>query len=1169
MSEVYESYLHEDSCEEERDTEINKELAEYVLNNIERDSSGRLIVPCLWNSNVEHLLPKNYYLAKNILDSTKSKLIDNKAKFIQYDEVINKQISNNILVKSSDIEELKRNRNVSFIPHTAVFRPEAESTKCRLVLMSNLCERRDGSSLSHNQISMPGPQLNNKLVITCMLYRFNKYLLISDIVQAFFQLAICSKDAEKLHILWFKDVANDNYELVAYKYNRVPMGLRFSPCLLMLSLFYILIENTDKSDIFNMTYNLAYMDNLGYSSSNINKMYEAYECIKNLFAQYQISLQKFHTNVPELQMKLSDDCSKLDNETSLFGIIWNKSEDIFKPCIGHLNIDAKTRRQILSSLNSNYDPLGIYLPTLNRCKMFLHKIINDGHSEWDKPLDSNLLREWRNICIQFNSNVNLTKGINRYVGDYEQLYNLVCFVDASKDMYGAVLYLQNTDTHELHFLLAKNKIANKNLACKSIPILELISMQYGVQVMKEIFSELSNCYCPINIVELHLHTDSMISLNWLHSKVVRFDKIERKPTIVNNKLNYIVKECEKFPIVFHHIDGSSNPSDFVTRPISGKLLEKSNYIQGPDLQIESIFSFAVPHSDSDIGLECMHIVSDVNQPCESIIDLKSYSSFRKLCRVFHCVRRYIFNLKCKVNESRPDLFKDISMRPVQYSQTVDYLLRQSQREDFSEVFNYFENPVGKCPPIINQLNLFLDNNCIIRVKGKMERMDAPYGEKYPVLLHKKSKIIDCIVLDFHYRMMHAGLYRLLTQLRREFYVPSIFSVVKRILGSCIVCKRINGRKVRLNANSYQSYRINPAKVPFRDIALDHIGPFIIKDSSDCRLKIYILIITCLYTRAINLRVCHSINNKSFLQALQTHIFEYGICQRIISDNGSPIVSSISSIKSYLSDTDVKLFLQERNIRTLDFMPYPAGASFLGGTVESLVKQVKNLFYSSVSRKILIYEEFEFIVNEIKMLINKRPLGFKQPSYQPPDDNIGVLTPELLLKGYDVPSLSIIPQLDDCDDFFTNQPSVSELYRDFKDLRSCRQKLYDIYDSEFVNTLRNLSLNSPGKYSPRDHVSLNVGDLVLIRSKFLKPYHCPMGIVVDTELNNINETVAVTVRKSNGERIRRHVSDIVLLENAVSTDIISDTNEVPSVRPKRAAANASRIKTNNLYEAGEV
>lgn len=132
---------------------------------------------------------------------------------------------------------------------------------------------------------------------------------------------------------------------------------------------------------------------------------------------------------------------------------------------------------------------------------------------------------------------------------------------------------------------------------------------------------------------------------------------------------------------------------------------------------------------------------------------------------------------------------------------------------------------------------------------------------------------------------------------------------------------------------------------------------------------------------------------------------------IVSDNGSPISSCIPQIKSFLDDEEVRNFLRTRNIKVLNFKPYPPGASFLGGFVESLVKQVKNTIYGSISRNILTYDHFYFLVRECNMLINKRPVGYKKLLTNPDiDPSVTVITPEKLLKGYDVPSISIVPHL---------------------------------------------------------------------------------------------------------------------------------------------------------------
>lgn len=105
-----------------------------------------------------------------------------------------------------------------------------------------------------------------------------------------------------------------------------------------------------------------------------------------------------------------------------------------------------------------------------------------------------------------------------------------------------------------------------------------------------------------------------------------------------------------------------------------------------------------------------------------------------------------------------------------------------------------------------------------------------------------------------------------------------------------------------------------------------------------------------------------------------------------------------------------------------------------------------------------------------------------------------------------------------------------------------------------------------KYSSKSHTKLDIGDLVVVRGKMEKPYFSPMGVVVDTEENNINETVAATIRKSNGENIRRHASDLVLLQKLASVPKTEEiVSTVPQSRTQREAARNCRSRNKLLLE----
>ena len=201
---------------------------------------------------------------------------------------------------------------------------------CRVVFMSNICEKMKNGSLSHNQVSLPGPNLNQKLEVAITLLRFNKFILVFDLVKAFHQIWLPYLDTLKLNFLWIKDIHNDFSE-VAYKMNRLPFGMRFSPGILMVALYIILILHcfTDpyENDIRRMIYNLAYMDNLAYSCNLKSELISSFYRVQNIFIPYGFSLQQFATNLPELQDHLESGAEKVP-ETILLGILWLKNKDL-------------------------------------------------------------------------------------------------------------------------------------------------------------------------------------------------------------------------------------------------------------------------------------------------------------------------------------------------------------------------------------------------------------------------------------------------------------------------------------------------------------------------------------------------------------------------------------------------------------------------------------------------------------------------------------------------------------------------------------------------------------------------------------------------------------------------------------------------------------------------
>ena len=105
-----------------------KSINKFVLDNIYVED-GRLVVPALWNTEVEHRLPQNLGLARSVLKSTYKKYKDNTDVLCAYDDVIRDQLSKGIIQEVANPDKLG---GASYLGHFAVIKEGNNSTKLRL-----------------------------------------------------------------------------------------------------------------------------------------------------------------------------------------------------------------------------------------------------------------------------------------------------------------------------------------------------------------------------------------------------------------------------------------------------------------------------------------------------------------------------------------------------------------------------------------------------------------------------------------------------------------------------------------------------------------------------------------------------------------------------------------------------------------------------------------------------------------------------------------------------------------------------------------------------------------------------------------------------------------------------------------------------------------------------
>ena len=118
-----------------------------------------------------------------MLNTNKKKLM-NDGKLEMVDAAIREWEELGVIEEVTDYDRFAQNcPSHSFLAHMPVFRLDKETTKCRVVFLSNLCGKDKNylNPISHNQAMDSGPCLSQKLSIALLLLRFDQKVLCFDL----------------------------------------------------------------------------------------------------------------------------------------------------------------------------------------------------------------------------------------------------------------------------------------------------------------------------------------------------------------------------------------------------------------------------------------------------------------------------------------------------------------------------------------------------------------------------------------------------------------------------------------------------------------------------------------------------------------------------------------------------------------------------------------------------------------------------------------------------------------------------------------------------------------------------------------------------------------------------------------------------------------------------
>lgn len=371
---------------------------------------------------------------------------------------------------------LKPDEERWYLPIFGVYHPKKPG-KIRVVF--DAAARHEGVSL--NDVLMSGPDCTNSLLAIHLRFCRESVAVMADIQQMFYTFGVDKGHRNFLQFLWFRN-NNPEEPLMEYRMNVHVFGNSSSPAVATYGLRKTATEGRDEfgTDVEDFVIHNFYVDD-GLTSFPTNQ--EAASLIKRTQKALQqvgkMRLHKIASNSKEVlnafskadltadlhDVDLSENTDLAPTQRSL-GVSWDLHADAFT---FKLNPEVKpnTRRGVLSTVNSIFDPLGFLAPVTIAGKLLLRDLVSRT-TDWDSPIPEDMLMQWQAWKESLTAIEQL-----RLPRTYSSLQNasqeLHVFADASEMSIAAVAYMRSIEGEEcqVSIVLGKAKVAPKHAT--SIP----------------------------------------------------------------------------------------------------------------------------------------------------------------------------------------------------------------------------------------------------------------------------------------------------------------------------------------------------------------------------------------------------------------------------------------------------------------------------------------------------------------------------------------------------------------------------------------------------------------------------------------------------------------------------------------------------------------------------
>ena len=1017
----------------------------------------------------------------------------------KYREVIQRYEDEGAARRVGRVEEEDR----WYLPHHAV----CSATKTAPRVVFDCAAKFEGRSL--NDFLYKGPENTSALVEVLLRFRINPIAVTADIKSMFHQVRVSDEDTKKLSFLWW---TTDDFELDPETYEMLVQvfGATSSPSVCGFALRKTADDNRDSfsPEALETVERDFYVDDLLKSFPDSSVAVAVTKEISELTSRGGFQLTKWRSNCPEVlssipteeQAPSIEKCG-LDpcNVTKTLGIVWKIEGDLLMTDVT-LGTFPKTRRGVLSSVATIFDPLGMASPLI-----FPGKMINQDlcrlKMDWDADLPDEIRTAWEEWLDQLQQADSFM--IPRCLKPTFEIVKVELhhFSDASDSGYGTVSYLRfisASGSVYCSFVYGRSRVRPLKQGI-TIPKMELTAATVLVSVNNLVLRSFEG---RLTIDQIFFWTDSMIVLKYVHNET------KNLTVFVANRVAKI-REISS-PSQWNYVRSADNPADVASRGIQvSDNLKWRLWTQGPaflwnlsECDDSSMRDFNL--QDEDEGVKQSKIVLLTNTSDEFWPSLlKRFSTWTKLTRVFAWILRAVARFK-------GDDVGVGGLSVLELEKSERSIVKAAQEEAYQDFASRKVKDLAKLKPVVR--------NGLLCVGGRLTHSNLPEDTKHPIILPHKHPVTELLIEHVHRTHGHVGTIHTLSLLREKFWVVHGVSSVRNALRKCHVCRRHNAAPGAQIMASLPVVRVtaDEGTFAFEVTGVDLFGPLLVTRAVRTRsqgigtyMKRYGVIFTCMKCRAVHLEIALDLSTDSFINTLLRFIARRGAPRILYSDNGTNFKGAAAEVIDGLRRLDQERIGRRLGERKIEWRFNPPGASHRGGVWERLIRSVRKILNSQLQQRILNEDTLHTYFCEVERILNDRPLT--KISDDPQD--LRCLTPNHILLVSRNPSTSM----------FEDDGSSSRIR--WKAVMTAAQEFWDRWRKEYLTTLQETQ-----KWFLKKR-NLQVGDLVLLVDGCTPRGSWKKAVVSDVLLSDDGCVREVIVRCAEGS-LRRDVRKICILEEAL-------------------------------------